>query len=47
MEQATTKTPTGVIAATVILALGAGRKAAQGINDYLKWKFWDTKKFMN
>ena len=33
--------------ATVILALGAGRKAAQGINDYLKWKFWDIKKFMN
>jgi len=33
--------------ATVILALGAGRKAAQGINDYLKWKFWETKKFMN
>lgn len=32
--------------ATVILALGAGRKAAQGINDYLKWKFWDTKKFI-
>lgn len=31
--------------ATVILALGAGRKAAQGINDYLKWKFWDTRKF--
>jgi glutamate synthase (NADPH) small chain len=32
--------------ATVILALGAGRKAAQGINDYLKWKFWDTKNFI-
>jgi len=32
--------------ATVILALGAGRKAAQGINDYLKWKFWDTRKFV-
>ena len=30
-------------AATVILAMGAGRKAAKGINDYLKWKFWDTK----
>jgi glutamate synthase (NADPH) small chain len=28
--------------ATVILAMGAGRKAARGINDYLKWKFWDT-----
>lgn len=33
--------------ATVILALGAGRKAAQGINDYLKWKFWDTKNFVH
>jgi glutamate synthase (NADPH/NADH) small chain len=31
--------------ATVILALGAGRKAAQGIDDYLKWKYWDTKNF--
>lgn len=31
-------------AATVILAMGAGRKAAKGINDYLKWKFWDTAK---
>jgi glutamate synthase (NADPH) small chain len=30
--------------ATVILAMGAGRKAAKGINDYLKWKFWDTGK---
>lgn len=30
--------------ATVILAMGAGRKAAKGINDYLKWKFWDTSK---
>jgi glutamate synthase (NADPH) small chain len=28
--------------ATVILAMGAGKKAARGINDYLKWKFWDT-----
>ena len=27
--------------ATVILAMGAGRKAAQSINDYLKWKYWD------
>jgi glutamate synthase (NADPH) small chain len=33
--------------ATVILALGAGRKAAQGINDYLKWKYWDTKNFVD
>jgi len=31
-------------AATVILAMGAGRKAARGINEYLKWKFWDTSK---
>jgi glutamate synthase (NADPH/NADH) small chain len=30
--------------ATVILALGAGRKAAKGIHEYLKWQFWDTKK---
>ncbi|MFZ5907324.1 MAG: NADPH-dependent glutamate synthase [Nitrospirota bacterium] len=28
--------------ATVILAMGAGKKAARGINDFLKWKFWDT-----
>lgn len=33
--------------ATVILALGAGRKAARGINDYLKWRFWDTRKFVD
>jgi glutamate synthase (NADPH/NADH) small chain len=33
--------------ATVILALGAGRKAAQGINDYLKWNFWDTRNFIH
>lgn len=33
--------------ATVILALGAGRKAARAINDYLKWKFWDTKTFIH
>ncbi len=31
--------------ATVILALGAGRKAAKGIHEYLKWQFWDTRKF--
>ncbi|MBM4141031.1 MAG: NADPH-dependent glutamate synthase [Nitrospira sp.] len=28
-------------AATVILAMGAGRKAARAINEYLKWKYWD------
>lgn len=28
--------------ATVILAMGAGRKAAHGINEYFKWKYWDT-----
>lgn len=28
-------------AATVILAMGAGRKAANAINEYLKWKYWD------
>ena len=27
--------------ATVILAMGAGRMAANAINDYLKWKHWD------
>jgi len=32
--------------ATVILAMGAGKKAARGINDYLKWKFWDTGGFV-
>ncbi len=30
--------------ATVISAMGAGRKAAKAINEYLKWKFWDTGK---
>jgi glutamate synthase (NADPH/NADH) small chain len=30
---------------TVILAMGAGRKAARSINDYLKWKHWDTRNF--
>jgi len=30
--------------ATVILAMGAGRKAATAINDYLKWTYWDTSK---
>jgi glutamate synthase (NADPH/NADH) small chain len=29
--------------ATVILAMGAGRKAASAINDYLKWKHWAFK----
>jgi glutamate synthase (NADPH/NADH) small chain len=28
--------------ATVILAMGAGRKAANAINEYLKWKYWDA-----
>ncbi len=28
-------------AATLILAMGAGRKAAKAINEYLKWKYWD------
>lgn len=32
--------------ATVILAMGAGRKAAKSINDYLKWKHWDTSNFV-
>ncbi|RJQ46490.1 MAG: NADPH-dependent glutamate synthase [Nitrospiraceae bacterium] len=27
--------------ATVILAMGAGRKTAKGINEYLKWKHWE------
>lgn len=27
--------------ATVILAMGAGRRAAKAINDYLKWKHWE------
>jgi glutamate synthase (NADPH/NADH) small chain len=29
--------------ATVILAMGAGKKAAQAIHEYLKWKFWNTR----
>jgi glutamate synthase (NADPH/NADH) small chain len=32
--------------AAVILAMGAGRKAAKAINDYLKWKYWDTSKII-
>jgi len=31
--------------ATVILAMGAGRKAAHAINEYLKWSHWDTGTF--
>jgi glutamate synthase (NADPH/NADH) small chain len=31
--------------ATVILAMGAGRKAAKAINEYMKWKYWDTNSF--
>ena len=31
--------------ATVILAMGAGRKAAHAINEYLKWSHWDTRTF--
>ncbi|MEW6001087.1 MAG: NADPH-dependent glutamate synthase [Nitrospirota bacterium] len=30
-------------AATVILAMGAGRKAAKAINECFKWKYWDFK----
>ncbi len=33
--------------ATVILAMGAGRKAAKAINEYLKWKYWDTRSLSN
>jgi glutamate synthase (NADPH/NADH) small chain len=33
--------------ATVILAMGAGRKAANAINEYLKWKYWDTRNFIS
>jgi glutamate synthase (NADPH/NADH) small chain len=29
--------------ATVISAMGAGKKAARAINEYLKWKYWDFK----
>jgi glutamate synthase (NADPH/NADH) small chain len=32
--------------ATVILAMGAGRKAAKAISEYLKWKHWDTGTFL-
>lgn len=34
-------------AATVILAMGAGRKAANAINEYFKWKYWDTSNFIS
>jgi len=27
--------------ATVISAMGAGRRTANAINEYLKWKHWD------
>jgi len=33
--------------ATVILAMGAGRNAARAINEYLKWKYWDTSGFVS
>ncbi len=33
--------------ATVILAMGAGRNAAKAINEYLKWKHWDTSRFVS
>jgi len=33
--------------ATVILAMGAGRNAAKAINEYLKWKYWDTSRFVS
>jgi glutamate synthase (NADPH/NADH) small chain len=29
--------------ATVILAMGAGRRAANAINQYFKWKYWEFK----
>ena len=32
--------------ATVILAMGSGRNAAKAINEYLKWKYWDTSQFV-
>jgi glutamate synthase (NADPH/NADH) small chain len=31
---------------TVILAMGAGRKAAKSIKEYLKWKHWETVGFI-
>ncbi len=33
--------------ATVILAMGAGKNAAKAINEYLKWKYWDTTKLVS
>lgn len=33
--------------ATVILAMGSGRKAASAINEYLRWKYWDTGRFIS
>lgn len=29
--------------ATVIRAMGAGKKVARAIHEYLKWKYWDTR----
>ena len=29
-------------AATVISAMGAGKKVARAINEYFKWTYWDT-----
>ena len=34
-------------AATVISAMGAGKKVARAINEYFKWKYWDTGGFIN
>ncbi len=34
-------------AATVILAMGAGRKVATAINEYLKWSHWNVSGFIN
>ncbi len=34
-------------AATVISAMGAGRKVATAINEYLKWRDWDTRSFIS
>ncbi len=32
--------------ATVISAMGAGKRTAKAINEYLKWKYWDISKFV-
>ena len=34
-------------AATVISAMGAGKKVARAINEYFKWTYWDTRGFIN